>query len=83
MAGRRARWLLVRFLCEGKNKSGALSKTQTTSQAHNHAITMAMCGKKCNPNTLGLTWSIAYCQNCLVNRKTTMVAELTLHVGIR
>jgi hypothetical protein len=29
----------------GKNKSGALSKTQIISQARNHAIAMAMCGK--------------------------------------
>ncbi len=31
---------------------------------------------------LGLMRSIAYCQICLVNRKTDIVANMTLHVGI-
>ena len=32
---------------------------------------------------LGLTWSIAYCQNCLVNRNPDIIVQMTLHVGIK
>ncbi len=31
---------------------------------------------------VGLMWSIVYCRSCLVNRKTAMVAKMTLKVGI-
>ena len=34
-------------------------------------------------NTLGVMWSIPYRKNCLVNRKTAIIVELTLHVGIK
>jgi hypothetical protein len=61
-----------------------LSKTQTTSWAHNHTITGNHHGdvqKNVIPNTLGVTWSIAYCQNHLVNRKTAIIVKLILHIG--
>ncbi len=35
------------------------------------------------PNAVGLTWSIAYRRNHLVNRKTAIVVKMTLHLGIR
>ena len=35
------------------------------------------------PYALGLTRSIAYLRNCLVNRKTAIIVKMTLHVGIR
>jgi hypothetical protein len=35
------------------------------------------------PYALGLTRSIAYPRNCLVNRNPDIVVEMTLHVGIK
>ena len=65
-----------------QNKSGVLSNTQTTRLAHHHAITWR-CAEKCDSkHTLCVTWSIAYCQNSLVNRKMAIVVKLILHVGI-
>ena len=37
--------------------------------------------QSCNPNTLGLTWSIAYHPNRLVNSGTAQRVKKTLQVG--
>ncbi len=52
--------------------------THTTNHnsAHNTVITVI-------PYALGLTQSIAYCRNCLVNKETAIIVKMTLCVGIR
>ncbi len=51
---------------------------EPTIMNHRHDV-----GKYAISNTLGVTQSITYLQNCLVNRKTAIIVKLTIHVGIK
>ena len=58
-------------------------KPQTTTRpptTHNHHDEVRKNGI---PYALGLTRSIAYRRNCLLNRNPDIVAEMSVHVGIK
>jgi hypothetical protein len=59
-------------------------KPQTTTWPptthHNHHDEVRKNGIR---YALGLTRSIAYRRNCLVNRNPDIVVEMTLHVGVK
>ncbi len=75
---------------DSSTSSVSLEKEKQSS-THNHKP--HMCPQHCNnhdevrkniiPYVLDLRWSITYLQNCLVNRKTAILVNMTLHEGKR
>jgi hypothetical protein len=73
-------WCMILTSLSEKKQSSTLSHKPQLGQQQSHHHDEVW--KNGISYTVGLMRSIAYCQICLVNRKTAIVAKITPHVGI-